>query len=92
LPNEIPTNVSHVLSEDGSVITFTVTSDVYVNNFSIPLFATNGDVTSNTIPIAIDLAPTEVSLNVVDGTNTLEKVGDFIEIQRSVIHPNGDTV
>jgi hypothetical protein len=92
----MPANVSQVLSEGDSVITFTVTSDVYVNGFLIPLFATNDGATSNTITIEVNLAPTVVSLTViadnVDTPCTLEKVGDFIEIQRTVIHPNGDTV
>jgi hypothetical protein len=90
----MPSNIKTSYNADKSIITFTVDSDKYVNEFTFNLTATNNDEVSNSIPIVVNLSPTSISMTIIGGKadGKLLLKNDFVTARYTVIHPNGNTV
>jgi hypothetical protein len=90
----MPSNVNTSYNADKSIITFTVDSDKYVNEFAFNLTATNNDEVSNQIHIVVNLSPTNISMTIIDGKTDgkLRLKNDYVMAKYTVIHPNGNTV
>jgi hypothetical protein len=76
-------------------LTLTVDKDFYIERQTFDISAMNNGVTSNIVPVNVDLSSAEVTLAIVDSEMTngrLENVGDFVSVEAISKHPKSNTI